>query len=92
MPGPAPTAVGLRPVAAAFVTLAAPSDGVVVSHKAVIAAAPVVPNADAVAGARDVKAAVGVLHSDSHDAAAALATTPAAAPTVNTTEYNSTAS
>jgi len=34
VPGPAPTVVGLRPFAAAFVTLAASSDGVAVSHTA----------------------------------------------------------
>jgi len=36
VPGPAPTVVGLRPVAAAFVTLAASSDGVAVSHTAAV--------------------------------------------------------
>ena len=67
------TAVGLRPVAADFVTLAAPSDGVAMSHTAAVVAAPVAPDANTVAGARDAKAAVGMLHSDSLDAVAARA-------------------
>jgi len=74
VPGPALTAAGLRPVVADFVTLAAPSAGVAVSHTTAVVAAPVTSNAD-VAGARDAEAAVGVLHSDSLDAAARVNTT-----------------
>jgi hypothetical protein len=92
VPGPALTAAGLRPVVADFVTLAAPSDGVAVSHTAAVVAAPVAPDANAVAGARDAEAAVGVLHSDSLDAVAGLAAAAPAAAIAGTTGYNSTAS
>jgi predicted naringenin-chalcone synthase len=62
------TAVALRPVAADFVILASPSDGVALSHTAAVVVAPVAPDANAVAGARDAETAVGVLRSDSLDA------------------------
>jgi len=45
VPGPAPAAVGLRTVAADSVTLAAPSDGVAVSHTTSVVAALVAPDA-----------------------------------------------
>jgi len=91
VPGPALTAAGLRPVVADFVTLAAPSDGVAVSHTTAVVTAPVTSNAD-VAGVCDAEAAVGVLHSDSLDAVAALAAAAPAAARAGTTGYNSTAS
>ena len=85
VPGPAPTVVGLRPFAAAFVTLAASSDGVAVSHTAAV-----VPNADAVARAGGDEAAVGLVLSDSFDPVAALAT--ACSCWCCQSGYNSTAS
>ena len=91
MPGPALTAAGLRPVVADFVTLAAPSDGVAVSHTTAVVTAPVTSNAD-VAGVCDAEAAVGVLHSDSLYAVSGLAAGAPAAARAGTTGYNSTAS
>jgi len=55
--GPAPSALGLRSVAAKFVTPAAPSGRVAVPHTAA-AVGTVAPEFDAVAGARDFAAAV----------------------------------
>ena len=55
---PAPSALGLRSVAAKFVTLAAPSGRVAVPHTAAAAVGPVAPEVDAVAGAGDFAAAV----------------------------------
>jgi len=45
VPGPEPTAVGLSTVVADSVTLAAPSDGVAVSHTTSVVAALVAPDA-----------------------------------------------
>jgi len=92
VPGPAPTAAGLRPVVADFVMLAAFSDRVAVSHTTAVIAAPVAPNADAVGGARDAEAAVGVLHSDSLYAVSGLAAGAPAAARAGISGYNSTAS
>jgi len=56
--GPAPSALGLRSVAAKFVTPAAPFRRVAVPHTAAAAVGPVAPEVNAVAGARDFVAAV----------------------------------
>jgi len=61
MSGPAPSVLGLRPVAAQFVTPAAPSRRVLVLHTAAAVVGPVAPEVDAVAGARDFAAAAVVV-------------------------------
>jgi len=57
MSGPAPSVLGLRPVAAQFVTPAAPCRRVPVPHTAAAVVCPVVPEVETVAGACDLAAA-----------------------------------